>query len=312
MPKPGGAARKEDYGRRLVQALNTHDQIFLVHADFVGSLQMQEIRQALRGKAEVLMGKNTMIRRVIRDEFKGKPQERLLNLMKGNLGFVFCTGGDMAEVRKIVLANKVPAAAKAGAIAPIDVEAPAGPTGLEPGMTSFFQALGLATKINRGVIEILTAKRVITAGEKVGPSEATLLQKLNIKPFAYGLVMHHVYDAGVVYSPSVLDMGAEEITAMFLEGVRNIVGLSLALGIPNMGSVPHMVGRAYQNLIAVSVETDYDFEGSALIKEMIKNPGAFASSAPAAGGGGGGAAAAAKAPEPEESEDEEMGLDLFG
>ena len=55
-----------------------------------------------------------------------------------NVGFVF-TKGDLVEVRDKLLSNKKPAAAKAGAMAPIDVFVPAMNTGLGPEKTSFFQ-----------------------------------------------------------------------------------------------------------------------------------------------------------------------------
>lgn len=52
---------------------------------------------------------------------------------------------------------QVPAAARAGAIAPCEVTVPAQNTGLGPEKTSFFQALGITTKISRGTIEILVS-----------------------------------------------------------------------------------------------------------------------------------------------------------
>lgn len=54
---------------------------------------------------------------------------------------------------------QVPAAARAGAIAPCDVTVPAQNTGLGPEKTSFFQALGITTKISRGTIEILVSMK---------------------------------------------------------------------------------------------------------------------------------------------------------
>jgi len=56
---------------------------------------------------------------------------------------------------------------------------------MEPGKTSFFQALGVPTKIARGTIEITTDLKLVEAGSKVGASEATLLNMLNIR---YGLM----------------------------------------------------------------------------------------------------------------------------
>ena len=86
---------------------------------------------------------------------------------------------------------QVEAPAKAGAIAPIDVFVPPQNTGLGPEKTSFFQALSIATKISKGTIEILSEVHLITKDDKVGFSEATLLQMLKIYPFAYGLKILH-------------------------------------------------------------------------------------------------------------------------
>ena len=79
---------------------------------------------------------------------------RLIPHIKGNVGFVF-TKEELTDVRDLILANKVAAPAKAGAIAPLDVFVPKGNTGLGPEKTSFFQALAIPTKIARGTIEIL-------------------------------------------------------------------------------------------------------------------------------------------------------------
>lgn len=54
---------------------------------------------------------------------------------------------------------------------------------MEPGKTSFFQALGVPTKIARGTIEITTDLKLVEAGTKVGASEATLLNMLNVSSF---------------------------------------------------------------------------------------------------------------------------------
>lgn len=95
---------------------------------------MQKVRIALRGKAVVVMGKNTLIRKIMRDMIEGEKLtklEALLPLVVGNMGFVF-TNHNLPEIRKIILDNKVPAAAKSGSFAPADVYIPPGPTGLDP------------------------------------------------------------------------------------------------------------------------------------------------------------------------------------
>jgi len=87
---------------------------------------------------------------------------------------------------------QVKAPAKAGAIAPIDVWINAQVTTMGPEKTSFFQALSITTKITRGTIEILNDVHIIKKGEKVGASEATLLNMMGVSPFSYGLEVLHV------------------------------------------------------------------------------------------------------------------------
>jgi len=310
--------KKKEYGERLVNYLNEYSKILLVGADNVGSSQMQKIRQALRGKAVVLMGKNTMVRTVLRDYVQANPKVApLIDLVRYNIGFVF-TNGDLNSVKDILLANRVGAPAKAGIIAPNDVIVPKGPTGMEPTQTSFLQALNIASKINKGQVEIVNDVNLIKAGEKVGSSEATLLQKLNIKPFTYGLTLLNIYDNGAIYEPAVLSMTDSDILDKFRAGVANVASLSLEIGFPTLASLPHALSDAYKNVLALAVSTEYSFPEAQKIKDFLANPGAFAAAAPAATAAapaaGGKPAAAAKEEAPaakEESEDDDMGFGLF-
>ncbi|KAJ7151174.1 hypothetical protein C8R46DRAFT_1304862 [Mycena filopes] len=141
--------------------------IFLVNVDNVGSNQMHQIRVALRGKGVVLMGKNTMY-----------PQfERLLPHVNGNIGFVF-TVGDLKDYPR-----------------PCTLQ--------EPSKTSFFQALGIPTKIACGTIEI------------------------EVVVFLMSVVQ--IFDSRNAFSPSVLDVDESELIDRFMSGIKTIAALSLAL-----------------------------------------------------------------------------------
>ena len=167
---------------------------------------MQNIRTSLRGLGVVLMGKNTMMRKAIRGHLENNTQlEKLLPHIKGNVGFVF-TKGDLNHVREKLLESKVQAPARAGAIAPLTVTIPAQNTGLGPEKTSFFQALSIPTKISKGTIEIINDVPILKPGDKVGASEASLWNMLNISPFSYGLIINQVYDSGSIFSPEILDI----------------------------------------------------------------------------------------------------------
>jgi large subunit ribosomal protein LP0 len=60
--------------------------------------------------------------------------------------------------------TQVPAAARAGAVSPVEVIIPAGSTGLDPGQTAFFQVLNIGTKIARGSIEVRNTVCVCACG----------------------------------------------------------------------------------------------------------------------------------------------------
>jgi len=300
-------ARKAKYVVKLENALDTYHNILIVGVDNVGSNQMQKVRVALRGKAIVLMGKNTLIRKIVRDRLAANPKlEALLPLVVGNMGFVF-TNENLSNVRKTILENKVPAAAKSGSLAPADVFIPAGPTGLDPGQTGFFQALNIATKIVKGAIEIVNEVHLIKIGDKVTASHVALLDKINIRPFFYGFKVTDVYEDGTVYSAAILDMSQDQLMDKFLWGVRKAAAISLAIGYPTAASVGHTIRFGYKKLLAIALVTEIEFEQATKFKEFLKNPGAFAAAAPAAAAGGAAAAAKDEPKKKESSEESDVG-----
>ncbi|KAF5270483.1 hypothetical protein FQA39_LY08361 [Lamprigera yunnana] len=295
------------------QLLEDYPKCFIVGADNVGSKQMQQIRMSVRGSAVVLMGKNTMMRKVIRGHLERNPAlEKLLPHIKGNVGFIF-TRSDLVEVRDKILENKVRAPARPGAIAPLPVIIPAQNTGLGPEKTSFFQALAIPTKISKGTIEIINDVHILKPGDKVGASEATLLNMLNISPFSYGLIIEQVYDSGTIFAPEILDIKPEDLREKFMCGVANLAAVCLEIGYPTIASAPHSIANGFKNLLAVAAVTDVDFKQATTVKEFIKDPSKFASAAAPVAAVEVKAAAPTKEEKKEdtESEDEDMGFGLF-
>jgi len=276
----------KDRKYQLAEELGVHfanySKMFLVDVDNVGSNQLHQIRIALRGKAIIYCGKNTQMRRVIREMEKSNPMlERVRNVLKLNLAIVF-TNDNLSEIRDIIVNNKVAAPARAGQVAQCNVIVPAGNTGMEPTMTSFLQALNIPSKITKGSIEILSPVDLIFQGDRVEASQCALLEKLNIRPFSYGLVVRHVYDDGAMYDPAVLDITEEVILASFSAGIKNIAAIGIETDTPSVASVPYSILLAFKNLLAIAAETEYTFPQAESMKEFLANPEAFASAAPTA------------------------------
>jgi len=309
--------RKLDFRTKLEKLFDDYKHVLICNIDNVGSHQLQQIRISLRGKAVILCGKNTIIRKVMKDVAKKNENlNKLLPEIFGNVAMVFANG-ELADIRKTILGNKNPAAARVGTLAPDDCWVQPGPTGLDPGQTNFFQALNIATKIVRGSIEIMNPVHLIKKGDKVTPSHVSLLSKLDIKPFFYFMTVTHVYEDGSLYAAEILDITKDTLNQKFIAGVNKLTALALAIGVPTLSTVPHSFARAFKNLLALAVEKDeIEFKQALPFKEFVKDPAAWAAkhgvvAGPTKGGDAPDKKEAVTAAEPEKEEESDGG-DMFG
>jgi large subunit ribosomal protein LP0 len=317
MVKEDRSTWKANYFVRVVRLFDDYPKCFVVGIDNVRSNQMQQIRKSLRGQAEILMGKNTMMKKAIRGHLQKNPHlEKVMTHLKGNVGLVF-TREDACDIKEKIVSNKISAPAKAGAVAPCDVVVPAQNTGLGPEKTSFFQALQIQTKISKGTIEILNDVKLIKEGEKVGASEATLLNMLKIHPFSYGLVIRKVYDNGTIFDPDVLDITDAELKSKFCRGVSELAAVCLAVNYPTMASAPHMLANSYRKILSIAIASGVSFPAADKLRDLLSDPSKLAaltaSAAPAAAAPAAdtGKKAAETKKEEEPEEEEEMSLSLF-
>lgn len=123
-----------------------YTKCLFVNVDNVTSKQICIMRKELRAKnAVMVMGKNTLLKRALAELNEKKPNERYVKIASQlvlNTGLIF-TNGDLTEIKAILDSQVREAPARIGALAPDDVVIPAGPTGLDPKQTSFFQALAI-------------------------------------------------------------------------------------------------------------------------------------------------------------------------
>lgn len=302
-PKENLHPRKIKYEKNLIRCLGEYKKLLVIEVDNVGSKQLSETRGSLRGRAEILMGKNTVIRKLLRREARADTGlNGLIDVLRGNIGFCF-TNGDLSELRAEIEEQKKPAPAKAGLIAPLDVYIEPQVTKLDAGQTSFFQSLNIPTKINRGAVEIIARVKMITEGEKVSASASVLLSMLDLKPFSFGIKVRYVYEAGSCYAAKVLDLSETDIMAMFGQSLNQAASLSLGLSYPSTVAVPHLMSTALKKLVAFSIEADFDLKIAEPFKAFLADPSAFA----VAGNGGGDAGGEAQKEEKKEEEEEDDG-----
>jgi len=323
MPNAEKLAKKQKYFDKLVDLCINSPAALIVGLDHVASKQMQHIRGDLRGKAVVLCGKNTMIRKALSMGHEKYPEaglEKLRAACVGNQGFIFATNCQLDDIRAVLKVRVMEAAAKQGQLSAVNLSIPSGPTGMDPSQTSFFQTLNIPTKIVKGQIELVSDFSVLKDGEKVSAGAAVLLTKLGFKPFSYGMVVNLVFQDASVFDAAVLDINESVLIQKFMGGVCNVAALGRELGIPTEAGLPHMFGNAFRNVAALIADADFSFKEVEEVKKFLENPDAYAAANPvvaASGGGGaakggGGAAKAPVAAAAEEEEDEGFDCDLFG
>jgi len=267
----------------------------------------------------MVIGKNTVVRKAVQlkaadlpteakyDWYRqfGAPKPQLNSLiphLKNKIAYVF-HNDPIFTLKPKMESFVVPAPARVGNVAQRDVVIPPGPTGMDPSQINFFHALSISTKIQKGQIEITKEVQVCTKGKKIGNSEVSLLDKMNIQPFSFGMKVFSDYDNGEILTEEVLSISPDVILSSFANGLIRVAAVSLDGGYITPVSVPHLIVNAFKNLAAIGLETGYKFK-------EIENAGK--APAPAAVV----AKAVVKAPVVEEKpaeveEDMDMG-DLFG
>jgi large subunit ribosomal protein LP0 len=311
-------AKKDQRWRRVQEAAFKYKNVLFIDANCVSSKQICQIRSKLRPiDACMVMGKNTLMRAALtaakakpvvgdddyelrRDEWYENPNlDRIITQLRNNTNLIF-SNGDLGEVKAVLDSVVRPSPAKPGMIAPGPVSIPAGATGLDPKQTSFFQTLQIQTKIVKAQIDIITEKQVIWKGDKIGATEAQLLDKLKIYPFEYKMEVKKVLQNGSLFDAAVLDLSTEVILGKFKAACKTQASLSLGLGVPTSASAPHSLLNGFKNLLCVSLASDFKFkQADAFVKAAMAGPAVAA-----------GPATAAKAEVVEEKE--EAGVDMGG
>jgi ribosomal protein L10 len=147
--------------------------------------QFQEIVKKLRGKAIVKVPKRNLIHRAL-DTNKEADIPKLKEGIKSDFAILF-SDIDAFDLAVELIKNQSPSKAKAGQIAPADIEIQEGPTDLVPGPAiSELGGLGIQIQIQGGKIHIKEPKVIVKQGDKISAEAAAVMSKLDIKPFSIG------------------------------------------------------------------------------------------------------------------------------
>lgn len=216
---------KAETVKKLAEKIKNSKTLMIVSIKNLPSKQFQNIKKSLRGKAVVRVAKKNIMLRAIKKFGK----ESLLPLEKQiqeNSAFVI-SDIEGFELAGILSKEKTSSSAKAGQIAPEDIEVKAGPTSLVPGPAiSELGALGIQISIEEGKISIKAPKVIIKKGGEINESAASILQKLDIHPFNVGLEPIAIYDVQTEKIYSNIKIDSEETVGDLKEASVKALGLA--------------------------------------------------------------------------------------
>jgi large subunit ribosomal protein L10 len=249
--------KKEIYDD-LLELLKKYPVIAVADLQKVRSSQIQEIRKKLRGKAELLVAKNTILRKAA-EKAAGQKEKvnQFADSLTGSKVLIF-TQMNPFELIIFLNKNKVRVPAKGGDIATSDIMIPGGNTGLQPGpVISEFNEAKVKTRIEGGSIFVAEDTIVVSKGDVIPVKTASLLAKLGMKPMEAGLSLSYAYDNGLLLVPNDLAFDLDKMKADITSAARMAFGVAVEANIMLPETAPMIISKAYRQAVAVSVEAEF-------------------------------------------------------
>lgn len=252
------AVWKKELYSDLQTLLRKYSVIAVADLQKVRSSQIQEIRKKLRGKAELIVAKNTILQKASENLAKEKSNvDKFANSLSGSKVLIF-TQMNPFELIVFLNKNKVRVPAKGGDVATGEIMIPAGNTGLQPGpVISEFNEAKVQTRIEGGSIFVAKDTVVATKGDVISTKTASLLSKLGMKPMEAGLALSYAFDNGLVLGQNDLAFDLDQMQSQFSTAARLAFGLALEANYLIPETAPAILGKAYRQAVAVSVEAAF-------------------------------------------------------
>lgn len=181
---------KDKNVNNLSESIKKSNTLMVVSIKNLPSKQFQSIKRSMRKEADIKVAKKNIMIRSLEKAGISKLNEYII----ADCAFVI-SKLEAYELAGRLSEKKTPVFARAGQIAPEDIEVKEGPTNLVPGPAiSELGALGIKISVENGKISIKKNKVIIGKGQTIKENAASVLQKLNIMPFSVGLDVKAAYD----------------------------------------------------------------------------------------------------------------------
>ncbi len=248
---------KKDEVKDLKGLIENHNVVGIANLADIPAPQLQKMRRTLKDSATVKMSRKTLMSLALNDSKKSKLNiESLEEHMEGQPALIF-TDMNPFKLFKILEESKTEAPAKAGNIAALDIVVPKGDTAFKPGpMLGELQKIGIQAKIDKGKIVINKDKIVVTAGEEISKSIASILTRLEIYPMEVGIDLKAAYEDQTIYTSDLLTIDPEKTLSDVQKAFTQALNLSVNAMIFNKVSLPILLQNATIKSMNLAINTE--------------------------------------------------------
>lgn len=234
----------------LVENIKKSKTMLIASTNGLPSSQFHEIKKNLRGKAMIKVVKKSLILRAI--DSIGKDS---LNKIKEIIGAdiaLFFSDLDPFELSGLLAENRSSAKAKAGDIAPEDINVEPGPTNLVPGPAiSELSSVGLKVAVEGGKLSIKLPARIAKAGDVIKENVASVMAKLDIKPMKVGFEPLAAYDGKNEKIYVGIKIDKKQTLEELKDLIKRALGFAVARAYLAKETISYFIAKAGREEIAI-------------------------------------------------------------
>jgi large subunit ribosomal protein L10 len=227
----------------LAQRMQRNRTVFLASSSGLPGRQFHEIKKKLRSVAEMKVAKKSSIVKAIESTGKGAMQNLKPHLSTDYV--VIFSDLEPFELAGLLVDYQSLRRAKAGDIAPEDIDIEPGPTELVAGPAiSELSGVGLKVAVKEGKLEIIKGATVAKKGDAIKANVASVLGKLNVSPMKVGFIPVAAYDGKdeAVYTGLVIDKAGA--LAHLKESIRKALGFAISVEYPTEKTIRYFITKA--------------------------------------------------------------------
>lgn len=245
---------KEKTVHEFAALLQEYPIVGVVNMNNLPTKQLQNMRAQLRKTVVLRMTKRRLLKKAIDAAKAKKPGiEKLVPYMEGMPAMLFTKDNPFALQKKLAK-NKSRAPAKAGQIAPNDIEVKAGPTTFAPGpIIGELGSVGIKAGIEGGKVTIKADAIVAKKGDVISDKLAGILTRLGVEPMEIGLDLTAVYEHGAIFTKQVLAIDETVYLNNIRQAARWAVNLAVETAYPTKDTTPLLVQKAFRDAKGLGV-----------------------------------------------------------